>query len=57
MAREVKEKDEAARSNETSNHVFHNTSHETVNNQDYNSVYTKIWEEERGNSKFPGLYH
>ena len=32
MARELKKKDEAARSSETSNHVFHNTGHEAVNN-------------------------
>ena len=39
MARELKEKDEAARSNKTSNHVFHNTSHEMVNSQGYGSQY------------------
>ena len=32
MARELKEKGEAARGSETSNHLFHNTSHKTVNN-------------------------
>jgi hypothetical protein len=31
MARQLKEKDEAARSNETSSHVFHNAGHEMVN--------------------------
>ena len=31
MARELKEKDEAARSSKTSNHVFHNTGREMVN--------------------------
>jgi hypothetical protein len=35
MARELKEKDEATKSSETSNHVFHNTSCEMVNNQGY----------------------
>jgi hypothetical protein len=40
MARELKEKDEAARSSETSNHVFHNTGRETVNNQGYGSQYS-----------------
>ena len=39
MARELKEKDEAARSSETSNHVFHNTGRETVNNQGYSNHY------------------
>ena len=39
MARELKEKHEATRSSETSNHVFHNTGHEIVNNQDYISHY------------------
>jgi len=40
MARELQEKDEAARSSETSNHVFHNTGHKTVNNQGYSSHYS-----------------
>jgi hypothetical protein len=39
MARELKEKEEAAKSSETSNHVFHNTSREMVNNQGYSSPY------------------
>ena len=39
MVRELKEKDEAAKSSETSNHVFHNTSREMINNQGYSSHY------------------
>ena len=39
MARELKEKDEAAKSGETFNHVFHNTNHEMVNNQTYTGPY------------------
>ena len=39
MARELKEKDEATKSSETSNHVFYNTSREMVNNQGYDSPY------------------
>jgi hypothetical protein len=39
MARELKEKDKAARRSETSNHVLHNTGHEMVNNQGYNNPY------------------
>ena len=39
MARELKEKDEAAKSSKTSNHVFHNTTHEMINNQGYGSPY------------------
>jgi len=39
MARELKEKDEATKRSETSNHVFHNTNCEMVNNQGYASPY------------------
>ena len=39
MAREFKEKDEATRSSETSNLVFHNTGREIANNQGYRSHY------------------
>jgi hypothetical protein len=39
IARELKEKDEATKSSETPNHVFHNTSHEMVNNQGYGNPY------------------
>ena len=39
MAKELKEKDEATKSSETSNHVFHNTGCEMVNNQGYDSHY------------------
>jgi hypothetical protein len=39
MARELKEKDEAVKSSETSNHVFHNTNREMINNQGYGGHY------------------
>ena len=39
MVTELKEKDEATKSSETSNHVFHNTSREIINNQGYGSHY------------------
>jgi hypothetical protein len=39
MARELKEKDEAVKSSETSNHVFHNTNREMVNNQGSTNPY------------------
>jgi uncharacterized membrane protein len=39
IARELKEKDKATKSSETPNHVFHNTSHEMVNNQGYGNPY------------------
>jgi hypothetical protein len=39
MARELKEKDKAMKSSEASNHVFHNTSREMINNQGYGSPY------------------
>jgi hypothetical protein len=39
MARELKPKEEAVKSSETSNHVFHNTSREMVNNQGYGNPY------------------
>jgi hypothetical protein len=39
MARELKEKDEAARSSKTSYHAFHNTCSEIVNNQGYDNQY------------------
>lgn len=39
MARELKDKDEAAKSNETYNHVFHNTGRETAN-QGFNNHYS-----------------
>jgi hypothetical protein len=39
MARELKEKDKAMKSSETSNHMFHNICHEMVNNQGYASHY------------------
>jgi hypothetical protein len=39
MARELKEKDAATKSSETSTHVFHNTNREMVNNQGYTSPY------------------
>ena len=42
MARELKEKDEATKSSETSNHVFHNTRREMVNNMGYGSPYMAI---------------
>jgi hypothetical protein len=39
MARELKEKDEATKNSETSNHVFHNTGCEMANNHGYDSNY------------------
>ena len=42
MARELKEKDKAAKSSETSNYVFHNTSHEMVSSQGHDSPYMAI---------------
>jgi hypothetical protein len=39
MARELKEKDEATKSSETSNHVFHNANREMVSNQGFSVAY------------------
>ena len=39
MAKELKEKDEAVKSSETSNHMFHNTNRKMANNQGYGSPY------------------
>lgn len=39
MARELKEKDKAVKSNKMLGHVFHNANHELISNQDFNGAF------------------